>query len=623
MQLFSALIPSPRLSPNSTKDAQAAARKNLAERSLTFAEEVQRFFEYVQTWFSDEPHTICPPDENQIKDAESMGVYDELDEINQLEQQLARDEEAPAGCPVTKEEVADRYWVLWRGDNKKVTYDNEDCFYKLKNAYGEQIALFVQGKIASLNSKFIHEVSPCFASDHDKIARECFTRIDPVKFDDGKLFSQVSNEAKEKHNIWRANDSNYEKANTRLLDQRREQLAFERIMLKGQPEGSWQSRSVGGPRGIARASNPIVQQSNVSDQSSNLESSQSSGLESSQTFLSILNKEQPANSGRLDGNLHSSIRGEAQGGSDNEGPDSYMLTTSMPSANTRNLSRAASIQPTEVKKNNVQLPVRELPEGVASSSQPSAKKTDASSSVSSNKQGDHINDDVEELSANSSDEQQAETSVAQKAPQNNVTTSAKPSVSNLHDEKQTEESANLSETMATMWGSLVSWATSDGNEIQNALRRHEQEIASNNSAVDEILSISQQVLAKKDIKNLAAAYDALYKVQLTRPDYRTHEVLESIDSFWEYGKNEYNLAQKVKGTPFYWEHCRRAAFAGHLKANYELAAESPAMAYKHFLGGNKRLAGLALQGGNSCYLRLARTSKPNTADAVDLMATVM
>lgn len=141
-------------------EQQRIERKRLAERSLTFVEKIQQFIDYVKGLIYEEPYAVgdavvCPPDEDQKKRAKEMGVHDELNNANNAENSLNFSDDNYA---LKTMEVLDVYLNLWRGDNTELSYKDKECFCRIKQAYGEPIALFIRGKIASLTIKISKKI---------------------------------------------------------------------------------------------------------------------------------------------------------------------------------------------------------------------------------------------------------------------------------------------------------------------------------------------------------------------------------------------------------------------------------------------------------------------------------
>jgi len=211
---------SPVLTNHAPEQKKLQARA-YAERDLTFSEKIQRFIEYVVVWFrEDRTGYACSPTEEQKSNADNMGIYSELARAKQAEGELVTTEKYYDNSM----KVLDIYQGLWRGNNNRLS--DEDCFYKIKQAYGEQIALFIQGKIASL----IRKVIPSFEESDAQLAafaRSCFSRIH-ADFDDTKIFFGMSDP--EREHCWRDACGVFDKASQFTIDSRREKLAFEYIV---------------------------------------------------------------------------------------------------------------------------------------------------------------------------------------------------------------------------------------------------------------------------------------------------------------------------------------------------------------------------------------------------------
>lgn len=136
-------------------EQQRIERKKLAERSLTVVEKIQQFIEYVKGLIYEEQTAIgdvvvFPPNEDQKKRAKEMGVHGELVNANKAENALNYSDD---DYVLKTTEVLNTYLDLWRGNNTERSYKDEECFYRIKQGYGEPIALFIRGKIASLTIK--------------------------------------------------------------------------------------------------------------------------------------------------------------------------------------------------------------------------------------------------------------------------------------------------------------------------------------------------------------------------------------------------------------------------------------------------------------------------------------
>jgi|GEM_PF-5276149 len=212
-------------------DEQSVERNKIAERGLTIFEKIERFIErfieYVAGPIYEDNTFSSPPGEEQKERARTTGVYDELSRANREEVKLQASNNYD-DCDLI--EVLNIYTTLWRGGNTELTYDNEECFYKIKQAYGEQIALFIQGKIASLLSKLfsgsLHQDKHKELSSH---AQDCFCRI-YSEFTDIYFYKTISDEDKEKYRLWHLNDNNSFESAKKFIDPLRERAVFAHIM---------------------------------------------------------------------------------------------------------------------------------------------------------------------------------------------------------------------------------------------------------------------------------------------------------------------------------------------------------------------------------------------------------
>lgn len=214
----------------------ALQKENRAEfvaKPVTFQEKIQRFIQKFITYITRSEHEeslfCAPPNSEQKTRAITAGVYDELLKANQAESVLP--DVTPWDHHNHVLNIIEIYRQLWRGDNTELDDDeNELNFYRVEQAYGTQIAVFIQGKIASLLSKL--HTDPLSLDKRQELtsyAQNCFKRIDP-KLTDYFLYRRISDEDKEAKHYWNGGHNTPYKNAMPEIERLREKAAFARIV---------------------------------------------------------------------------------------------------------------------------------------------------------------------------------------------------------------------------------------------------------------------------------------------------------------------------------------------------------------------------------------------------------